>query len=72
MFLQDFFLFNSCFSQRFTSKFFLPVWVSLIGTDVLRDVVLNVKENVKKKMNFSSKRSLEVNVNIAVKKLPIQ
>lgn len=71
MFIQDFILLKSCFSQRFISKFIIPVWMSLVGTDVLRDVVLNVKENVKKNIS-SSKRSLEVNVNIAVKKLLIQ
>lgn len=43
----------------------------LVGTDVLRDVVFNVKENVKF-LIFFFKRSLEVNVNIAVKKLLIQ
>lgn len=48
MFLQEFFLFNSCISQRFTSKFIIPVWMFLVGTDVLRDVVFHVKENVKK------------------------
>lgn len=71
MFLQDFFLLKSCFSQRFISKFIIPVWMFLVGTDVLRDVVFNVKENVKF-LIFFFKRSLEVNVNIAVKKLLIQ
>lgn len=46
MFIQDFILLKSCFSQRFISKFIIPVWMFLVGTDVLRDVVFHVKENV--------------------------
>lgn len=42
-----FFLIKIVFFTTIHKQVFLPVWVSLVDTDVLRDVVFNVKENVK-------------------------